>query len=315
MCIREIDNTKANLHGILLMIIIVKTLACVKIKTGKLLIDLITDFINEDSKWEELKKENDEGNNLSAFSNKEVGIKLELMQLDFNIYTLRWNKNIIYGDYRNYLKKFNQIKYKSSILTCHYLEDIFYRNEHQEINWKMAFDFLQRGTGNNKRFTDVDDNAQCNHVITDICARCEKEVESWEHIWSCSENSKSEYDVLIDTLIEIENKYNTPEEEVNYKIIRTLAKEIVTFMMAPSTILILGNQKRSREVTRELFNDGLYKICNDKSERRIIEEVWGKFYLKVRQEIWLDRCNKINEIEKSKSITKLDKKRNVQFCR
>ncbi|UZN98851.1 uncharacterized protein OCT59_000136 [Rhizophagus irregularis] len=181
----------------------------------------------------------------------------------------------------------------------------------------MAFDFLQRGTGNNKRFTDVDDNAlrQCNHVITDICARCEKEVESWEHIWSCSENSKSEYDVLIDTLIEIENKYNTPEEEVNYKIIRTLAKEIVTFMMAPSTILILGNQKRSREVTRELFNDGLYKICNDKSERRIIEEVWGKFYLKVRQEIWLDRCNKINEIEKSKSITKLDKKRNVQFCR
>ncbi|CAG8620006.1 476_t:CDS:2, partial [Rhizophagus irregularis] len=222
MCIREIDNTKANLHGILLMIIIVKTLACVKIKTGKLLIDLITDFINEDSKWEELKKENDEGNNLSAFSNKEVGIKLELMQLDFNIYTLRWNKNIIYGDYRNYLKKFNQI----------------------------------------------------------------------------NENSKSEYDVLIDTLIEIENKYNTPEEEVNYKIIRTLAKEIVTFMMAPSTILILGNQKRSREVTRELFNDGLYKICNDKSERRIIEEVWGKFYLKVRQEIWLDRCNKINEIEK-----------------
>lgn len=85
----------------------------------------------------------------------------------------------------------------------------------------------------------------CNHVITDICARCENEVESWEHIWSCSENSKSEYDVLIDTLIEIENKYNTPEEEVNYKIMRTLAKEIVTFMMAPSTILILGNQKRS----------------------------------------------------------------------
>ncbi|CAB5192134.1 unnamed protein product [Rhizophagus irregularis] len=259
MCIREIDNTKANLHGILLMIIIVKTLACVKIKTGKLLIDLITDFINEDSsrkklnhreleflgylirekscliEWEELKKENDEGKNLSAFSDKEVGIKLELMQLDFNIHKLRWNKNIIYGDYRNYLKKFNQIKYKSSILTCHYLENIFYRNEHQEINWKMTFDFLQRGTGNNKRFTDVDDNAlrQCNHVITDICARCEKEVESWEHIWSCSENSKSEYDVLIDTLIEIENKYNTPEEEVNYKIIRALAKEIVTFMMVP----------------------------------------------------------------------------------
>ncbi|CAB4382290.1 unnamed protein product [Rhizophagus irregularis] len=179
MCIREIDNTKANLHGILLMIIIVKTLACVKIKTGKLLIDLITDFINEDSsrkksnhreleflgylirekscliEWEELKKENDEGNNLSAFSDKEVGIKLELMQLDFNIYTLRWNKNIIYGDYRNYLKKFNQIKYKSSILTCHYLENIFYRNEHQEINWKMTFGFLQRGTGNNKRFTDA----------------------------------------------------------------------------------------------------------------------------------------------------------------
>lgn len=86
MCIREIDNTKANLHGILLMIIIVKTLACVKIKTGKLLnhreLEFLGYLIREKSlliEWEELKKENDE---LSAFNDKEVGIKLELMQLE-----------------------------------------------------------------------------------------------------------------------------------------------------------------------------------------------------------------------------------------
>jgi hypothetical protein len=40
-------------------------------------------------------------------------IKLELVNLVFNIYMLRWNKNVIYGDYRNYIKKLNQLNYKN----------------------------------------------------------------------------------------------------------------------------------------------------------------------------------------------------------
>ncbi|PKB98794.1 hypothetical protein RhiirA5_430797 [Rhizophagus irregularis] len=197
-------------------------------------------------------------------------ISFSLVDLAYNIYTLRWKKNILYGDYRNYVKKINHIKYKANILTCHYLEDIFYRNELQEINWKNTFNFVQKGMSSSKRFTN-------------ICMRCESVAEDWEHIWSCDDNEKSEYEILIDTLVATEEKFKDLDEE-RHKIVRTLAKEIVDFMITPSNILIIG-------------------------KRQMLEEIWESCYLNIRSGIWIQRCEKINEIEKGKGVTKGDKKR------
>ncbi|PKB98304.1 hypothetical protein RhiirA5_431596 [Rhizophagus irregularis] len=69
--------------------------------------------------------------------------------------------------------------------------------------------------------------------MTDLCPRCEIDVEDWEHVWSCNDNEKSEYDVLIKTLIVLEKKFKDSGDEERYKIVKTLAKEIVIFMTTP----------------------------------------------------------------------------------
>lgn len=165
-------------------------------------------------------------------------------------YILRWKKNLINGDFRNYMKAHHQIEYKARILDCHYLEDIFYHNELQEINWKQTFDFTSKGSSKGRFFTNIEDNAlrsykiknllkilptysllfdrECEHVIVDECPRCGKESETWEHVWICEDNDVSEYDVLIRMLIDMEEYYKTSNEN-KYRAIRILVKEIVNF--------------------------------------------------------------------------------------
>uniref|UniRef100_U9U746 Uncharacterized protein n=1 Tax=Rhizophagus irregularis (strain DAOM 181602 / DAOM 197198 / MUCL 43194) TaxID=747089 RepID=U9U746_RHIID len=69
------------------------------------------------------------------------------------------------------------------------------------------------------------------------------------------------------------------------------------------------NQLRIRELTRGIFNNELYKLCNSKQERQLLEEIWENCYLNIRSGIWLQRCEKANEIDKRKGVTKNDKKR------
>lgn len=182
--ILEVDNVKANLHGIILLMIMVKNNISIEINIEKSLINIIIGYLEEDSdrkmlnnryyvelnfmcqlirdktiqiEWSEFM--NDKPVDDDNTTCNQDTISFSLVDLAYNIYTLRWKKNILYGDYRNYVKKINHIKYKANILTCHYLEDIFYRNELQEINWKNTFNFVQKGMSSSKRFTSGDDNA------------------------------------------------------------------------------------------------------------------------------------------------------------
>jgi hypothetical protein len=44
------------------------------------------------------------------------------------------------------MKKFNQVKYKCRLMMASNLEDIFYNNILQGINWKKTFEFIGKGT-------------------------------------------------------------------------------------------------------------------------------------------------------------------------
>ncbi|CAB5382417.1 unnamed protein product [Rhizophagus irregularis] len=89
---------------------------------------------------------------------------------------------------------------------------------------RKTLNFIQKGSSSNKKFTSGDDNAlrsykiknllkilptytilferNCGHILTDV----ESEVEDWEHIWIYDDNDKSEYEILLDTLITTEKK-------------------------------------------------------------------------------------------------------------
>jgi hypothetical protein len=91
-------------------------------------------------------------------SNFTSTITLGLCNIEQNLYILRWNKRLIFGNYRDWIKKFNQCRYKCNIMTTTNLGDIFYNNVLQEINWKKTFDFIGKGTLIRSRKTNSIDN-------------------------------------------------------------------------------------------------------------------------------------------------------------
>ncbi|PKY33618.1 hypothetical protein RhiirB3_452668 [Rhizophagus irregularis] len=147
----------------------------------------------------------------------------------------------------------------------------------------------------------------CGHILTDVCLRCESEVEDWEHIWICDDNDKSEYEILLDTFITTEEKLKDLDKE-KYKSRERNGK------FFKYSIQYINNRKSItnygiRELTKGIFNNELYKLCNSKQERQLLEEIWENCYLNIRSGIWLQRCEKANEIDKRKGVTKNDKKR------
>ncbi|PKK59994.1 hypothetical protein RhiirC2_793996 [Rhizophagus irregularis] len=329
--IKEIDVTKAQIHGIIILLIIIASSTSISIEIKKSLIWILENFQGEDSdrkkinskyfldlnvvmnliesknliiKWKELPKkfvsnvtEQNEPHNRTDNRNDEY-LKISLTNLDYNLFVLRWKKNIIHGDFRNHVKVHNQLKYKSDILMSHYLEDVFYQNELQEIDWKRTFNFLKKGTSLKTFYTSNEDNSlrsykiknflkilptynllyerNSAHVIIDLCPRCEKEPETWEHIWICENNDTTEYDVFIKLMIEIEEEYKNGDNEdlVKFKALRILNAELAFFMQEKSKVLILGSLTKVREITRGLFNNKLYDFTRNKIERQVVDEIW-----------------------------------------
>ncbi|CAB4387563.1 unnamed protein product [Rhizophagus irregularis] len=250
--IKEIDVTKAQIHGIIILLIIIASSTSISIEIKKSLIWILENFQGEDSdrkkinskyfldlnvvmnliesknliiKWKELPKkfvsnvtEQNEPHNRTDNRNDEY-LKISLTNLDYNLFVLRWKKNIIHGDFRNHVKVHNQLKYKSDILMSHYLEDVFYQNELQEIDWKRTFNFLKK---------------------------------------------------------EIEEEYKNGDNEdlVKFKALRILNAELAFFMQEKSKVLILGSLTKVREITRGLFNNKLYDFTRNKIERQVVDEIW-----------------------------------------
>ncbi|CAB5375215.1 unnamed protein product [Rhizophagus irregularis] len=143
--IKEIDVTKAQIHGIIILLIIIASSTSISIEIKKSLIWILENFQGEDSdrkkinskyfldlnvvmnliesknliiKWKELPKkfvsnvtEQNEPHNRTDNRNDEY-LKISLTNLDYNLFVLRWKKNIIHGDFRNHVKVHNQLKYK-----------------------------------------------------------------------------------------------------------------------------------------------------------------------------------------------------------
>jgi hypothetical protein len=66
-----------------------------------------------------------------------------------------------------------------------------------------------------------------------FCIRYEDQVrnichiENWDHVWICENNRLNEEEILLDTLIELENEYKDEKDKGDlYKAIRTIAREI-----------------------------------------------------------------------------------------
>ncbi|PKC75325.1 hypothetical protein RhiirA1_448896 [Rhizophagus irregularis] len=95
---------------------------------------------------------------------------------------------------------------------------------------------------------------------------------------SCKANTLNEKEVILKTLIDWKKNINKDRDE-------------------------------KLELTRGLFNNNITKIAKTKEERRTVKEIWERCHLKIWEIIWLERCNKVIELEKAMGINKTDKKK------
>jgi hypothetical protein len=198
-----------------------------------------------------------------------------------------------------------------------HFEDVLINNVIQEIDWLKTCKFIKKGESNNYFHTSDKDNIirsykiknlikeqptygvlyerRVNTIDNPYCMRCYNRItqtyeeESWEHVWICNENEFNEVDILYNTLEELENGFKNDDQE-SYKKLRNMNLDIIKFLTEESKIF--KGFMKIREVTRGLVNVNLIMIGKLKEDRKLIELVFEKLYLKMRSDIWLKRCDK-----------------------
>ncbi|GBB84567.1 hypothetical protein RclHR1_11130004 [Rhizophagus clarus] len=147
-------------------------------------------------------------------------------------------------------------------------------------------------------------------IESSICPRCEKEEETWEHIWKCEENEISLRNTIEDAIYlkcEVLEKEGKNEK---VEIIKDILSPFTEILFGDSIILI--RKTREWELLRGIFNNKFNDITKKKEEQLIIKELWGAIYDHIKNTIWIKRCNTVIAIEKDKGISKTDKRRRVE---
>ncbi|GES79573.1 hypothetical protein GLOIN_2v1835445 [Rhizophagus clarus] len=146
-----------------------------------------------------------------------------------------------------------------------------------------------------------------NRISSSICPRCDKEEENWEHMWTCSDNEQ-EIREIVEEAVEIEIKKKKSEKKTDeLQIIQDILCPFVDILYDNSNILV--KKTREWELLRGIFNNRFDLITKKIEERLIIRQLWETIYDHIKNKIWIKRCNRVNEIEKEKGITKLDKRK------
>ena len=236
--------------------------------------------------------------------------------------------NIITGDYRNWAKKKTFLKYKNEMLNCEALEDLFWRNYKQEYDWMKTLNFIINRDEIKKSITNSTDTREraykiknfikelptyavlfkrnVNGIESEICPRCNKYEENWNHIWICENNKTSIREAIEDALINYEERMERRGENDTVKVINKIAKKFIGFLQEESNILL--NKTKEWELIRGVLNENLIKLSNGKEEKEIIWELWRESY-KETKKIWVERCNEVEQLEKDKGIMKRDKRK------
>ena len=114
------------------------------------------------------------------------------------------------------------------MLNCEALEDLFWKNYKQEYDWTKTLNFITNRNEIKKSITNSTDTREraykiknfikelptyavlfkrkVNGIDSEICPRCNKYEENWNHIWICENNKTSIREVIEDVFINYEER-------------------------------------------------------------------------------------------------------------
>lgn len=111
---------------------------------------------------------------------------------------------------------------------------------------------------------------ETNKIDSSLCIRCEEEIETWDHVWLCSNNELG-INVIIKSLIEIEKEYKECNNMDKWELCKKINADFVAICNEPSRIII--NRSKSWEIVREVFNNKFNNFTSNQEIRNIVKEI------------------------------------------
>ncbi|RGB33436.1 hypothetical protein C1646_761737 [Rhizophagus diaphanus] len=111
-----------------------------------------------------------------------------------------------------------------------------------------------------------------NGIDSDICQRCKKFIEDWEHIWICESNELELDELLKQSLCEYGQRLMEINKHEELEIMKNVVFNFIEIMDKPYLILI--GKKRIWAFLRGAYNDNFNKISNKKKVKDVIKDMW-----------------------------------------
>lgn len=112
---------------------------------------------------------------------------------------------------------------------------------------------------------------QTNKIVSNLCTRCEKAIETWEHVWDCTNNTRDVNEIMIKTIIELEDEYRSNNKLEELELIRKSNIDFISICNEPSHIMIDGS--KVWEIIKGVFNNKFNNCTTDNKVRNMTKEI------------------------------------------
>ncbi|RIA94259.1 hypothetical protein C1645_818359, partial [Glomus cerebriforme] len=233
-----------------------------------------------------------------------------------NRYSLYWNRKLVNDQISETVKKFNKLKYLGDWLTLKLNKKLITNLGKKEINWEKTIEYIKNYREGGMTITSDKDRrdrsyniknlieqlptykvmTRRNEEIYDVkCPRCNKEEETWMHIWQCEANEIKIQDIIQD---EIDINIKALQQK-NIKINREKWHQRILEILIQRSNYIEGGYMY-HEVIKGIFNRKLYEMELPKQIKLKMESFITNIARKARELIWNKRCDQVTDLEKKR---------------
>ncbi|GBB85465.1 hypothetical protein RclHR1_00120019 [Rhizophagus clarus] len=179
-------------------------------------------------------------------------------------------------------------------------------NYKNEFDWQFSLEFLSNKTKFKKNQCNKEDTQErayriknlmkelptykilnernTNGITSKLCPRCEKEEETWEHIWVCEENEFSLRETIEEGIEIVIIKMKSKEEEEMKKEIKIVQDILCSFTeVLYGSSIILIKKTREWEMLRGIYNNRYNLISKKQEDQKIIKKLWEEIYDHIKK--------------------------------
>lgn len=104
-----------------------------------------------------------------------------------------------------------------------------------------------------------------------VCIRCDEEIETWEHVWTCR---------IYNAVEEYRNNLKDDEKVSNYNLV---IKDFLMSVFEQSNIM--PQYQRSWEIIRGIKSRKIIELANKREQNVILNDLWNCCYTGLKRDI------------------------------